>query len=147
MQSLNPTMDAETFAAAAEAQKPLIGTADTASRGLGSMSRQRWETLTKQLVELGVIQAAPAADACFVELAPSSMAPGPATAPSNAFTHTLTRDEPYYLTGPQQGRPPEGTFKKGTNVKLVESAGSYTRVTAGDGTTAWIAADALLPKR
>ena len=25
--------------------------------------------------------------------------------------------------------------------------GSYTRVTAGDGTTAWIAADALSPKR
>ena len=88
---------------------------------------------------------------------PSCIAPGAdglarvashlATAPSNAFTHTLTRDEPYYLTGPQQGRPPEGTFKKRTNVKLVESAGSYTRVTAGDGTTAWIAADALSPKR
>ena len=55
MGKLNTAMDAETFAAAAEAQKPLIETAQTRVSGLGSMTKERWETLGKQLVELGVI--------------------------------------------------------------------------------------------
>jgi NitT/TauT family transport system substrate-binding protein len=55
MGKLNTAMDADTFAAAAEAQKPLIETEQTRKSGLGSMTRERWETLGKQLVELGVI--------------------------------------------------------------------------------------------
>ncbi|MBN1203512.1 MAG: ABC transporter substrate-binding protein [Myxococcaceae bacterium] len=56
MAKLNTTMDAETFAAIAEAQKPLIVTDETRARGLGVMSRERWETLGKQLVELGHVE-------------------------------------------------------------------------------------------
>ncbi len=59
MAKLNTTMDAETFAAAAQAQKPLIETEETRARGLGTMSRERWETLGQQLVELGLIEKAP----------------------------------------------------------------------------------------
>ncbi|MFS8066919.1 MAG: ABC transporter substrate-binding protein [Byssovorax sp.] len=55
MGKLNTAMDAETFAAAAEAQKPLIEAEQTRTAGVGSMTRERWETLGKQLVELGVI--------------------------------------------------------------------------------------------
>jgi NitT/TauT family transport system substrate-binding protein len=61
MQKLNPTMDSETFAASAEAQRPLIATDETAQRGLGTMTAQRWQTLIEQLVDLAVIpQAIPA---------------------------------------------------------------------------------------
>ena len=68
MMKLNPEMDAATFAAAAEAQKPLIETDETKKAGLGTMTRERWETLAKQLVELKVIEKAPPVDQCYVNV-------------------------------------------------------------------------------
>lgn len=62
MAKLNPAMDAETFAAASEAQKPLIETADTQQKGLGTMSRERWDLLGRQLVELEVVDRPPPLD-------------------------------------------------------------------------------------
>ncbi len=62
MAKLNTTMDAETFAAASRIQQPLIETEETKARGLGAMSRERWETIAKQLVDLGIIEKAPALD-------------------------------------------------------------------------------------
>jgi len=62
MAKLNTTLDAETFAAAAQAQKPLIETEETRAKGLGTMSRERWETLGRQLVELGLMEKAPPVD-------------------------------------------------------------------------------------
>lgn len=62
MAKLNTTMDAETFAAIAEAQKPLIETEETKAKGLGVMNRERWETLGKQLVELGLVEKAQPVD-------------------------------------------------------------------------------------
>jgi NitT/TauT family transport system substrate-binding protein len=59
MAKLNTSMDAETFAAAAEAQKTLIETAETKAKGLGTMSKERWETLANQLVELKIIDKSP----------------------------------------------------------------------------------------
>jgi NitT/TauT family transport system substrate-binding protein len=59
MAKLNTAMDAETFAAAAEAQKALIETAETKTRGLGTMTKERWETLANQLVDLKIIDKAP----------------------------------------------------------------------------------------
>ena len=67
MGKLNTTMQPATFAAAALAQKPLIETEETKDRGLGTMTRARWETLAKQLVDLRVIAKAPPAAECFVE--------------------------------------------------------------------------------
>ena len=62
MAPLNTAMDAETFTAAATAQKPLIETEETKNGKLGVMQRERWETLGKQLVELGIIEKAPPVD-------------------------------------------------------------------------------------
>jgi len=63
MHALNPTMDAATYAEIAEAQKPLIEAST-----LGKMTAERWDTLAKQLKDLGDIPQAPAADQCFREL-------------------------------------------------------------------------------
>ncbi len=60
MGKLNTSMDAQTFADAAKAQQPLIETEETRAHGLGSMTRERWELLAKQLVDLGAIDKAPA---------------------------------------------------------------------------------------
>ncbi len=59
------------------------------------------------------------------------------------FTHTITIDTEYYLGGPQQARPPEGTMKAGTKVEVVEEAGSYCRVKSEDGVVGFVAADSL----
>jgi NitT/TauT family transport system substrate-binding protein len=50
MGKLNPTMAAKTFKQSAEAQKPLIETADTKRLGLGAMTIERWQMLVQQLV-------------------------------------------------------------------------------------------------
>jgi NitT/TauT family transport system substrate-binding protein len=64
MGKLNTEMDAQTFADAAAAQKPLIDTA----AGVGSMTLQRWQDLAKQLVDLGILSAAtaPQPGDCFL---------------------------------------------------------------------------------
>lgn len=64
MHGLNPSMDAETFAAVAEAQKPWIVTKEP----LGSMTEARWETLIGQLKDLGDITEPVRAEQCFRNL-------------------------------------------------------------------------------
>ena len=65
MGKLNTEMDADTFKQAAAAQKPLI---ETGSTPVGSMSADRWSQLAQQLVQLKVIDAAPPAEQCFVDV-------------------------------------------------------------------------------
>jgi NitT/TauT family transport system substrate-binding protein len=65
MNQLNPTMDAQTFADVAEVQKAFIETDATRRNGLGTMSRERWETLIGQFKELGDISQTIPADECF----------------------------------------------------------------------------------
>jgi NitT/TauT family transport system substrate-binding protein len=67
MEKLNRDMDAETFTAAAAAQKPLIETDETKKSSLGAMTVERWDALSKQLVDLGVIKASVPAKDCFVD--------------------------------------------------------------------------------
>ena len=67
LMKLNKDMDAQTFTAAAAAQKPLIETEETKVNGLGTMTLQRWQTLAQQLVDLKVIDKAPPAEECFVK--------------------------------------------------------------------------------
>jgi NitT/TauT family transport system substrate-binding protein len=62
MQSLNTSMDAETFQAAAAAQKPLIEGGDAASSGVGTMTKERWQSLATELVALGLLKSAPEID-------------------------------------------------------------------------------------
>ena len=71
MGKLNTEIDAETFKQAAAAQKPLIENDDTNKSGLGTMTAQRWEDLGRQLVELKVIDRAPAAGGCFRDMSES----------------------------------------------------------------------------
>jgi NitT/TauT family transport system substrate-binding protein len=80
MNKLNPSMGLATFADSAVAQKPLIETSETKHNGLGSMTLDRWQTLAKQLTDLGVVTAAPDAAKCFV---PTTPAAAPASAPAN----------------------------------------------------------------
>ena len=63
------------------------------------------------------------------------------------FTHEIAGpfEAVYYLTGPQQARPPEGKFKSGTKVKLQRNAGSYSQVQSESGITAYVATGALKP--
>ncbi len=68
MQKLNPTMDTQTFADSAEAQKPLIETEETKTNGIGSMTMKRWADLIDQLADLKVIEKKPEAKDCFVEM-------------------------------------------------------------------------------
>jgi NitT/TauT family transport system substrate-binding protein len=68
MHELNSEMDLDTFKQAADTQKPLIETEETRANGLGTMTLERWKTLAQQLVELKVIDNAPPAEACFVNL-------------------------------------------------------------------------------
>lgn len=68
MGRLNSTVDAETFAQSAAAQKPLIETDDTRKSALGTMTLDRWRQLSQQLVELKVIDTSPPAEQCFVDV-------------------------------------------------------------------------------
>lgn len=52
MQELNPAMDIETFTKSAKAQIPLIQT----ELPLGSMNKERWDELIKQMKELGLVK-------------------------------------------------------------------------------------------
>ena len=77
---------------------------------------------------------------------PQLIGPG-VSGPSDAAkpTHVVSIAAEYYTTGPQQGRPPDGKFEAGTNVTLIESAGSYSRVRTSAGDEAYVATDALKP--
>ncbi len=67
MGKINQTMDAQTFIDSADAQQVLIATTDTATAGVGSMTKKRWQTLAEQMVALKVIESAPPAAECFVD--------------------------------------------------------------------------------
>ena len=68
MGKLNPAMDAYTFAAAAKAQQPLIQDPEASPQALGTMTKERWQTLIDQLQEIKVIEQAPKATDCFVDV-------------------------------------------------------------------------------
>ena len=55
MAKLNSSMDAETFAAAARAEKPLIEAGD--GKALGAMTHARWQKLAEQMQDLGLVGA------------------------------------------------------------------------------------------
>ena len=67
---------------------------------------------------------------------------GIADAPAD-FTHVVQRDVDYYVGGPQQTRPPNGTFAKGTKVRLIKAAGSSAQVRSKEGVIGFVIADSL----
>lgn len=68
MHKLNPTMDMETFASSAAAQRGLIVSDEESARNIppGVMMEERWQTLIDQLVDLKVIDKPISAKDCFV---------------------------------------------------------------------------------
>ncbi|TWT62369.1 SH3 domain-containing protein [Rubinisphaera italica] len=63
--------------------------------------------------------------------------------PKTSMTHSISVETEYYKGGPQQGSPPDGKLTAGTEVKLVESAGSYSLIETAEGEQAYISSDAL----
>ena len=63
--------------------------------------------------------------------------------PDSHTQHVIYAETEYYTTGPQQGRPPDGTFSAGTKVSVVEESGSYVLVKSDGGVEAYVAADAI----
>jgi hypothetical protein len=63
--------------------------------------------------------------------------------PGQGFTHLVATDTEYYLSGPQQARPPDGTLPAGTKVTLLEEAGSYCRIRSEGGIEAYVSTGSL----
>ena len=62
----------------------------------------------------------------------------------NQFTHELTRAQPFYFDGAQQGRPPDGELPAGAKVVLLlHDGGAYCRVADGRGLYVEVEHDAL----
>ena len=59
---------------------------------------------------------------------------------------TIVADTVYYMTGPQQSHPPEGSFKANTVVTIQQDNGAYVLVSSSDGITGWVIADSLRRK-
>ena len=68
----------------------------------------------------------------------------PSSAAPAAFTHVIKQEAPYYLSGPQQGRPSEGKLPAGIKVSLSDDKmGQYVFVESETGIKAWVHEDAL----
>ena len=68
----------------------------------------------------------------------------PSEAAPTTFTHTVTQETEYYLSGPQQGRPSEGKLPAGTKVAAsADKMGQYIFVESESGIKAWIHESAL----
>ncbi|NIP86015.1 MAG: hypothetical protein GTO03_10810 [Planctomycetales bacterium] len=59
------------------------------------------------------------------------------------MTHALHKPATFYLGGPQQARPPDGTLAAGTKVRILQQAGSYVEIETDSGLRAFVASDAL----
>jgi hypothetical protein len=87
---------------------------------------------------------------CALALAGCRRVDQPATSPSGqkqtppreTWTHELTQDEAWY-EHPAQGRPPDGTMLKGTKVRVLNPAGSYTEVLSDDGVRGYVSSASL----
>jgi NitT/TauT family transport system substrate-binding protein len=65
MREERPDMDVETFTESADAQKPLILTAEAEEQGIGVMTTERWQALIDQLKSLGDVTKDIKAEECF----------------------------------------------------------------------------------
>ena len=73
----------------------------------------------------------------------SETSPPAVTAPE--FSHVITIRSAYYTGGPQQARPPDGELMKGTRVRVLENAGSYSVVRTADGIEGYVSTAAIGP--
>lgn len=60
-------------------------------------------------------------------------------------THIMIRTSEYYTNNPAQGRPADGSLKAGTEVQLINQAGSYTLVKIPSRIKVYVASTSLKP--
>ena len=65
------------------------------------------------------------------------------TSTSTTSTYRIATTTPYYATSPSQASPPDGTFKSGTRVTIIEEAGPYALVKTDAGDQGWVERNAL----
>ena len=65
----------------------------------------------------------------------------------SSTTPVIRVDTLFYRNGPQQAMPPDGTFKAGTPVEIIQAAGSYSLVRAQDGREGYVSTDAIRPAK
>lgn len=65
MQEKNPDLKLEAMAFGAKAQEPLVYGGDAETHGVGYMSKEIWEGLQKQLVDIGLLKTAEPIEAAF----------------------------------------------------------------------------------
>ncbi|MFN8466929.1 MAG: hypothetical protein U0X20_15355 [Caldilineaceae bacterium] len=58
----------------------------------------------------------------------------------NQFTHEIARQAPFYYTASDEGRPPDGTFARGTPVVLLHDGGGG-RCYVADGRGLYVVVD------
>ncbi len=68
----------------------------------------------------------------------------PITETDEKPTHALNADAAFYSTGPQQGRPADGTLTQGTKVRILREAGSYVQVETESGLRVFVSSGALV---
>jgi hypothetical protein len=54
------------------------------------------------------------------------------------MTHVIIKRTYYYINGPYQGRPPDGTFAEGTQVEMLNEQTACSQVKSEEGITAWV---------
>ncbi|GAB3307606.1 S8/S53 family peptidase [Hymenobacter tenuis] len=60
-------------------------------------------------------------------------------------THLITHETAYYVVGPQQGSPPDGSLTAGTPVVMLDEHSNYCRVQLPDGNAVFVESGALQP--
>jgi NitT/TauT family transport system substrate-binding protein len=68
MKKVGAAMEVDAMNLAAELQTPYVVSEETRERGLGSMSLERWQTLTRHMKDLGEIDDIPDPSRCFVNI-------------------------------------------------------------------------------
>lgn len=63
--------------------------------------------------------------------------------PASEFTHVMAGPTDYYTTGPQQGRPADGTFSAGTRANIVQEAGPYVLIQTESSGKGYVPTDAI----
>ncbi|MEM1058885.1 MAG: SH3 domain-containing protein [Verrucomicrobiota bacterium] len=75
-------------------------------------------------------------------LAACATGSGGSDRPYNAM---ITKDTPFLLDGPNQQTPPNGTFRRGTRVRILDRQGAMVQVEAIGGLTGYVSAGAVGP--
>ncbi len=63
--------------------------------------------------------------------------------PAETFPYTIAQEVEYYTTGPQQGRPPDGTLAAGTKVNVLRRTGGYSLVRWAGGIEGYVLTEAI----